>query len=280
MAIDNPLPPTLIESQVKLALQEDVGQQDLTADLIPADALATAQLITRQQATLCGSDWFNAVFAKLDPTITIDWQAKDGDRLKANDLICTIHGSARTILTAERTAMNFLQTLSATATQAQQYADAVAGLAVSVLDTRKTIPGWRQAQKYAVHCGGCDNHRIGLFDGILIKENHINAAGSIRQAVSQAQQRHPNIPIEVEVETQEELQQAIAAGADIVLLDNFDCEALIKAVQLNQGRVKLEASGGITLENIRQIAKTGVDRISVGAITKDIQAVDLSLRFQ
>lgn len=279
MSIENPLPPAFIDSQVKLALLEDVGQQDLTANLIPANAEAEAQLITRQDAVLCGRDWFETVFNQLDNNIQIDWLATDGDALAADEVICRINGPARAILTGERTAMNFLQTLSATATLAKRYADAVAGLPVKVLDTRKTLPGWRVAQKYAVRCGGCFNHRFGLYDGILIKENHINAAGSIAAAVSQAQSLNAGVPIEVEVENLDELHQALQAGADIVLLDNFELETLKQAVAINDKKALLEASGGISLSNIRDIAETGVDRISVGALTKDIQAVDLSLRF-
>lgn len=280
MTIENPLPSAFIDSQVKLALLEDVGQQDLTANLIPAESIAQAQLITRQDAVLCGRDWFNAVFSRLDDRIQIEWLASDGDTLAADAVICRIKGPARAVLTGERTAMNFLQTLSATATSARRYADAVAGLPVKVLDTRKTLPGWRVAQKYAVRCGGCFNHRFGLYDGILIKENHINAAGSIAAAVSQAQSLNAGVPIEVEVENLDELNQALDAGADIILLDNFELAALREAVDLTQNKASLEASGGISLANIREIAETGVDRISVGALTKDIQAVDLSLRFQ
>lgn len=280
MAIENPLPAAFIESQVKLALLEDIGQQDLTADLIPADAVASASLITREAATLCGRDWFTAVFAQIGSDINIQWHAVDGDQLEADAIICTLTGPARGLLTGERTAMNFLQTLSATATLARQYANAVSGIAVKVLDTRKTLPGWRVAQKYAVRCGGCFNHRFGLYDGILIKENHINAAGSITAAVTQAKTLHPGVSVEVEVENMDELKQALSAKADIVLLDNFDTKQLRQAVALNQGQAQLEASGGISLGNIREIAETGVDRISVGALTKDIKAVDLSLRFQ
>jgi nicotinate-nucleotide pyrophosphorylase (carboxylating) len=280
MAIDNPLPATFIDSQVKLALLEDIGQQDLTADLIPAESTASAKLITRESAVLCGRQWFESVFSQLEPAIEIEWFTDDGDRLQANDVICRLTGPARAILTGERTAMNFLQTLSATATRAGIYASAVEGLPVKVLDTRKTLPGWRMAQKYAVRCGGCYNHRIGLYDGILIKENHINAAGSIAAAVLQAKALHPGISIEVEVENLDELNQALDAGTDIILLDNFDTELLRQAVEINQNRAQLEASGGISLETIREIAETGVDRISVGALTKDIIAVDLSLRFE
>ena len=280
MTLQNTIPPAFIASQVKLALLEDVGQQDLTADLIPPDKIAHATLITRESATLCGQDWFAQVFEQLDPAIQINWRAKDGDLLSPNQIICNLAGPARAILTGERAAMNFIQTLSATATLAHQYARAVAGLPVKILDTRKTIPGFRAAQKYAVRCGGCFNHRFGLYDGILIKENHINAAGSITAAINQARQLHPGIGIEVEVENFNELNEALEASADIVLLDNFDLEALKQAVSLNHTDSLLEASGGITLHNVRAIAETGVDRISIGALTKDIRAVDLSMRFQ
>lgn len=279
MAIENPLPAAFIDSQVKLALLEDIGQQDLTANLIPADALASASLITRQQAVLCGKDWFEAVFSQLAPEVRIEWLAEDGDTLQADSVICQLTGPARAILTGERTAMNFLQTLSGTATRAKRYADAVTGLPVKVLDTRKTLPGWRVAQKYAVTCGGCFNHRFGLYDGILIKENHIRAAGSINAAVSQAQALNADVDIEVEVENLDELQQALDAGADIVLLDNFELDQLRQAVAVSEQRALLEASGGVSLETIRNIAETGVDRISVGNLTKDIEAVDLSLQF-
>ena len=279
MTIKNTVPAQLITSQVKLALQEDIGQQDLTAELIPINSQATATLITREPATLCGKDWFNEVFLQLDPSITIDWNFTDGDRLSAESIICTLTGSARTLLTGERIAMNYIQTLSATATLVQLYTDQIRDLPVQILDTRKTIPGFRLAQKYAVRCGGGYNHRVGLFDGILIKENHISATGSIDAAVNKAQQLHPNIAVEVEVETLNELEQALSAQADIILLDNFDIPTLKQAVKINKGQAKLEASGGITIESIRPIAKTGIDRISIGALTKDIRAIDLSMRF-
>lgn len=279
MTIENPLPDAFIDSQVKLALLEDIGREDLTANLIPVDAISSATLITREDATICGMQWFERVFKQLDASVSLSWKAQDGDRVKANTVICELHGPARALLTGERTAMNFLQTLSGTATLSSIYSDAVAGLPVKVLDTRKTLPGWRIAQKYAVKCGGCFNHRVGLYDGILIKENHIMAAGSISNAVNQAKALSAGVPIEVEVENLSELDQALAAGADIILLDNFDLADLKQAVTVNQGQSKLEASGGITLDNIRSIAETGVDRISVGALTKDIKAIDLSLRF-
>jgi nicotinate-nucleotide pyrophosphorylase (carboxylating) len=279
MTIENPLPDAFIDSQVKLALLEDIGQADLTANLIPIDAITNATLITREDATICGMQWFERVFKQLDASISLSWKAQDGDRVKANTVICELHGPARALLTGERTAMNFLQTLSGTATLSSIYSDAVAGLPVKVLDTRKTLPGWRVAQKFAVKCGGCFNHRVGLYDGILIKENHIMAAGSISNAINQAKALSAGVPIEVEVENFSELEQALASGVDIIMLDNFGIDDLKQAVAINQGRAELEASGNITLDNIRRVAETGVDRISVGALTKDIKAVDLSLRF-
>jgi len=260
-------------------LLEDIGQADLTANLIPIDAVSNATLITREDATICGMQWFERVFKQLDASISLSWKAQDGDRVKANTVICELHGPARALLTGERTAMNFLQTLSGTATLSSIYSDAVAGLPVKVLDTRKTLPGWRVAQKYAVKCGGCFNHRVGLYDGILIKENHIMAAGSISNAINQAKALSAGVPIEVEVENFSELEQALASGVDIIMLDNFSIDDLKQAVAINQGRAELEASGNITLNNIRRVAETGVDRVSVGALTKDIKAVDLSLRF-
>ena len=279
MTIENPLPDAFIDSQVKLALLEDIGQADLTANLIPIDAVSNATLITREDATICGMQWFERVFKQLDASISLSWKAQDGDRVKANTVICELHGPARALLTGERTAMNFLQTLSGTATISSIYSDAVAGLPVKILDTRKTLPGWRVAQKFAVKCGGCFNHRVGLYDGILIKENHIMAAGSISNAINQAKALSAGVPIEVEVENFSELEQALASGVDIIMLDNFSIDDLKQAVAINQGRAELEASGNITLNNIRLVAETGVDRISVGALTKDIKAVDLSLRF-
>lgn len=279
MTIENPLPDAFIDSQVKLALLEDIGQADLTANLIPIDAVSNATLITREDATICGMQWFERVFKQLDASISLSWKAQDGDRVKANTVICELHGPARALLTGERTAMNFLQTLSGTATLSSIYSDAVAGLPVKILDTRKTLPGWRVAQKFAVKCGGCFNHRVGLYDGILIKENHIMAAGSISNAVNQAKALSAGVPIEVEVENFSELEQALESGVDIIMLDNFGIDDLKQAVAINQGRAELEASGNITLDNIRRVAETGVDRISVGALTKDIKAVDLSLRF-
>jgi len=264
---------------VREALSEDIGTGDITAALIPAGGMASATVISREAAVLCGMAWFNAVFAELDTDITIHWETRDGDAIRPGQVLCTLRGPAAHILTGERTALNFLQTLSGTATCARQYANAVYGLSVKVLDTRKTIPGLRQAQKYAVRIGGCHNHRMGLYDGILIKENHIASTGSIQQAVQAARKISPGQPVEVEVENEGQIMEALAAGADILLLDNFTIAALISAVQLVDGRARLEASGGITLGNIRDIAQTGVDFISTGALTKNINAVDLSMRF-
>ncbi|MEZ5543360.1 MAG: carboxylating nicotinate-nucleotide diphosphorylase [Pseudomonadota bacterium] len=264
---------------VRAALTEDVGTGDITADLIPAERRAHATVIAREAAVLCGMAWFDAVFAELDTRIHIAWAARDGDRVAAGQTLCTLEGPARPILTGERTALNFLQTLSGTATLAHAYAARVSGLPVRILDTRKTIPGLRDAQKYAVRTGGASNHRTGLYDGILIKENHIGAAGSIRQAVAEAARLHPGFAIEVEVERLEQIEEAIAAGANRLLLDNFSIAELAVAVSRVAGRVPLEASGGVTLDNLREIALTGVDFISVGTLTKHVQAIDLSLRF-
>lgn len=264
---------------VRTALDEDIGSGDITAALIPEDQMASASVICREAAVLCGQAWFDAVFAELDSRITVNWQARDGDRLSSNQTVCSVSGPARAMLTGERTALNFLQTLSATASLARRYADTVADLPVRILDTRKTIPGLRQAQKYAIRTGGCDNHRNGLYDAILIKENHIAATGSISNAVNAARNSNADVMIEVEVENQHQLQQALAAGADRLLLDNFDIAALTAAVQLVAGRAELEASGNITLENLHDTARTGVDFISIGALTKNIQAIDLSMLF-
>jgi nicotinate-nucleotide pyrophosphorylase (carboxylating) len=264
---------------VRAALAEDVGTGDITADLIPADRRAHATVIAREPAVLCGMAWFDAVFAELDTRIRIDWQARDGRTVDAGMTLCTLEGPARPMLTGERTALNFLQTLSGTATLARRYADRVADLPVRILDTRKTVPGLRDAQKYAVRTGGCTNHRTGLYDGILIKENHISAAGSIRLAVQEAMRLHPGIPVEVEVEHPEQIGEAIAAGANRLLLDNFSLAQLSGAVGQVDGRVPLEASGGVTLDNLRAIALTGVDFVSIGTLTKHVHAIDLSMRF-
>jgi nicotinate-nucleotide pyrophosphorylase (carboxylating) len=235
--------------------------------------------MTREAAVLSGRAWVDAVYRLLDPRVDVDWQVADGERVSPGRLLCRISGDMRALLTAERTALNWLQTLSGTATRARRYADAVAGLPVRILDTRKTLPGLRRAQKYAVLCGGCHNHRMGLFDAILIKENHILAAGSIDAAIAAARRLASGAPVEVEVESIDELEQALAAGVERVLLDNFELPALERAVALAGGRARLEASGGITLDRLRAIAETGVDDISVGDLTKDLEAVDLSMRF-
>lgn len=273
------VPQSEIEDNVAAALREDIGSGDITAELIPEDAIALASVITREACVLCGMDWFEEVFRQLDEEIFIEWNADDGDTLAADDTLCSISGSARAILTGERTALNFIQLLSATATRAAEYAAAVAGTGAIVLDTRKTIPGLRLAQKYAVSCGGCDNHRLGLYDAILIKENHIAAHGSIAGAVEEAQFLYPDTMIEVEVENLNEFEQALQAGASRVLLDNFSLDDLRAAVKLNAGKIELEASGGVNLKTINAIANTGVTFISTGALTKDIKAIDLSMRF-
>ncbi|MDG4555152.1 MAG: carboxylating nicotinate-nucleotide diphosphorylase [Candidatus Competibacter sp.] len=265
---------------VALALAEDVGGGDLTAALIPEHAQAEATVISRETAILCGVAWFDAVFRQLDPGIAIDWRAADGDRVEPEQLLCTLRGPARPLLTGERTALNFLQLLSGTATLARRYADAVSGAKAVILDTRKTLPGLRLAQKYAVRCGGCRNHRIGLFDAVLIKENHIMAAGSIGNAIAAARGLHPGVTVEVEVENRVELEEALAARPDIVMLDNFDLTAMAEAVRIVGGRVKLEASGNVNFDTVRGIAETGVDYISIGGLTKDVRAIDLSMRFR
>jgi nicotinate-nucleotide pyrophosphorylase (carboxylating) len=264
---------------VREALSEDIGAGDITAALIPADEQASATVVCREPAVICGMAWFNAVFAELDTDIIVTWAVKDADSIHSGQTLCTLNGPAAPILTGERTALNFLQTLSGTATRARRYADAVKGLPVRILDTRKTIPGLRQAQKYAVRTGGCHNHRMGLYDGILIKENHIASAGSIHAAVESAKQANPDIPVEVEVENEDQVSEALLAGVDILLLDNFSPAALAGVVKTVNRRAKLEASGGITLDNIREFATTGVDFISIGDLTKDLQAIDLSMRF-
>jgi nicotinate-nucleotide pyrophosphorylase (carboxylating) len=259
-------------------LAEDIGAGDLTASILPVSAIASATVVTREAMVLCGTDWFNAVFKQLDPGLHINWCKRDGDAVEAGDLLCRLKGPARSLMTGERTALNLLQTLSGTATLARQYARAVTGTRARILDTRKTLPGLRLAQKYAVRCGGCHNHRIGLYDGILIKENHILAAGSITAALHAAQALRAGVMIEVEVETLEELREALDAGATRVLLDEFTLTMMREAVTMSAGRAELEVSGNVTLESIRDIAETGVDFISIGALTKHVRAVDLSLR--
>lgn len=270
-----------IKANVTAALAEDIANGDLTARLIPADRVARASLITREQAVLCGRPWFEACFEALDPQVKIAWLASEGEQVEPNAILCEIQGNARALLSAERTALNFLQTLSATATSTRCFVDAVAGTQAKIMDTRKTLPGLRIAQKYAVRVGGGVNQRIGLFDGILIKENHIAAAGGIQAALAATQhQAGPDVSIQIEVESIDELQQALSAGAKLILLDNFSIEQMREAVRVTQQRAELEASGGITLDNVRAIAKTGVTRISIGGLTKHVYAVDLSLRIQ
>jgi nicotinate-nucleotide pyrophosphorylase (carboxylating) len=266
-----------IAVEINAFLAEDIGSGDITANLIPEAKQATAQVITRENMVVCGQTWFEAIFKKLNPEVTVHWQVAEGQEVQANSLLCELSGSARALLTGERTALNLLQTLSATATVARHYANAVAGTNCKVLDTRKTIPGLRLAQKYAVSCGGCFNHRLGLYDGVLIKENHIIAAGSIANAIELARSQ-TTLPVEIEVESIAELQQALLAKPDRIMLDNFSLADLKQAVALNNGQVELEASGDITLNNIRQVAETGVDFISIGALTKHIKAIDLSMR--
>lgn len=270
----------IIARQVRIALEEDLGTGDLTVQLIPAETLAEASLITREEAVICGRPWFDEVFAQLDSGVVVAWELAEGDRVTPGQVLCRLSGRARAILSGERTALNYLQTLSGTASLARRYAEAVAGTGARVLDTRKTLPGLRLPQKYAVRCGGGHNHRIGLFDAILIKENHIAAAGSITAALEAARSAAPGVDIEVEVENLEELREALAAGAKHILLDNFTLDGLREAVVLSAGAARLEASGGVNLSNIREIALTGVNDISVGGLTKDVRAIDLSMRFR
>ena len=267
-----------LQDQVRRALAEDVGDGDITAALIPADRQAQATIISREPAILCGTAWADEVFRQVDSRIEIEWLAADGDQLVPNQPFCRMSGPARGLLTGERCALNFIQTLSATATRSRYFADLVEGTGVKLLDTRKTLPGLRLAQKYAVTCGGCHNHRIGLFDAFLIKENHIAACGGIDAAVAQARVLSPGKPVEVEVESLDELRQALAAGADIIMLDELSNEDMRSAVQITAGKAKLEASGGINDSTLRAVAETGVDYISIGSMTKDVKAVDLSMR--
>lgn len=274
---------TEIQRSVERALAEDIGSGDLTAALVPETTQASATVITREAAIMCGRSWFDEVFRRLDPSVQIEWNYMDGERVAANATLCRLQGQARALLTGERTALNFLQTLSGTATETRRYVDAIAGTGCKVLDTRKTIPGLRRAQKYAVICGGGTNHRVGLFDAILVKENHIIAAGSIAAAVAHARATADECMIEVEVENLDELEQALVTDIDRVLLDNFTNDDLNKAVKLKIARkgyhVQLEASGNVTLDTIRDIAQTGVDFISIGSLTKHLHAIDLSMRF-
>jgi nicotinate-nucleotide pyrophosphorylase (carboxylating) len=267
-----------IEANVRRALLEDVGSGDITAQLIPAERLAKATIISRDAAVIAGTAWVDAVFRQLDPRVAVHWQVTDGDRVSPNQALFHLEGPARSLLTGERSALNFLQMLSGVATRAQYFADMVAGTQVKLLDTRKTLPGLRLAQKYAVTCGGCHNHRIGLYDAFLIKENHIAACGGIAQAIEAAHRIAPGKPVEVEVESLSELRQALDAGADIIMLDELSLDDMREAVRLTAGRASLEASGGINDDTLRVIAETGVDYISIGAMTKDVKAVDLSMR--
>ena len=267
-----------INANVATALREDLGTGDITAQLIAADSHATARIISRDAAVICGSAWVNEVFRQLEPNVIVQWQVQDGERVTPNQVLFTLAGPARALLSGERSALNFLQTLSAVATRSQHYADLVQGTAVKLLDTRKTLPGLRLAQKYAVTCGGCHNHRIGLYDAFLIKENHIAACGGIAQAIQAAHNIAPGKPVEVEVESLAELEQALAAGANIIMLDELSLADMRQAVAITQGRAKLEASGGINDSTLRGVAETGVDYISLGTLTKDIKAVDLSMR--
>jgi len=273
-----------VSTNVSAALHEDIGSGDRTAELIPAATLASAIIICREPMTLAGQPWVDEVYRQLDDTVELQWLATDGDHLPADAEICVLTGPARSLLSGERTALNFLQTLSATATTTARYVSAVAEFKAGILDTRKTIPGLRLAQKYAVRCGGGNNHRVGLFDAILIKENHITSAGGVEAAIRAAKERHTDLAIEIEVESVGELQAALHAGADRLLLDNFDISDLQRAVDVNhrQGQppAEIEASGGLTLEQIVRVAETGVDYISVGALTKNVLAIDLSMRFR
>jgi nicotinate-nucleotide pyrophosphorylase (carboxylating) len=271
---------SLIAAQVNTALAEDIGKGDLTAALIPAGTRASATIISRVEATICGCAWVQQCFEQLDPGISLDWQVSDGDRVQANQPLVVINGDARAMLSAERPALNFLQTLSAVATHTRHYADAISGLPAQILDTRKTLPGLRLAQKYAVLTGGGANQRLALYDGILIKENHIAAAGSIAAVLQAAFALQQTSNIQIEVENLDELQQALDAGATSILLDNFSLDDLRLAVKTNNRRALLEASGNVDLSSVRAIAETGVDRISIGGLTKHIQAIDLSMRIQ
>ncbi|HET9191132.1 MAG TPA: carboxylating nicotinate-nucleotide diphosphorylase [Rudaea sp.] len=275
-----PQPPdsATVLADVRRALAEDFGSGDVTADLLPPQAQAHARVIAREAAVVCGRPWFGACFRELDAQTVIDWRVAEGARVEADGIVCELRGNARTLVGAERCALNFLQTLSGTATIAAQYADAVRGTHARILDTRKTVPGLRLAQKYAVRCGGATNHRIGLFDAILIKENHIAAAGSLAAAVEAARTRHPALLLEVEVENFEELDAALAAGVDRIMLDEFPLDDIRRAVAHVAGRVKLEVSGSVGLDRVRALAETGVDYISVGALTKHVRAIDYSMR--
>ena len=277
MSIEAPNP-NVVRRDVQRALDEDIGSGDATADLLPADAVATARVITRESAVIAGTAWFDACFDLLDPSARVKWEYRDGDRVAANITLCTVKGLARALVSGERCALNFLQALSGTATTTAKYVEAVRGTSAMILDTRKTLPGLRIAQKYAVRCGGGGNHRIGLFDAMLIKENHIAASGSLGGAVRAARERHPDLLLEVEVENFDELHEALAAGVDRVMLDEFSIDDVRRAVAEVAGRTKIEVSGGVNLESLPALAATGVDFISIGALTKHVRAIDLSMR--
>ena len=279
MSIPQSLLEQTIQINIEQALQEDIGDGDITALLTPENEQAIANILSRENMVLAGQPWVNALIQAFDANVQITWLKQDGDQVEANEVFLQLSGSARSLLTVERPALNFIQTLSAVATKTAEYVKQLEGLNTKLLDTRKTLPGLRIAQKYAVSVGGGQNHRLGLFDAFLIKENHIMAAGGITQAIQQAHQIAPNKPVEVEVETWDELNQALEAGADIVMLDNFSQQQMIDAVKHVAGRCKLEASGNITIENLRHVATTGVDYISMGVLTKDVTAIDLSMRF-
>jgi len=274
-----PPPSDTVSDDVARALKEDLGDGDRTAALIAPEAQLETRVICRESAVLAGFPWFQETFRQLDPAIRLHWHAADGEPLQPDQEVCRLNGPARSVLSGERTALNFLQTLSGTATQARHYVEAVAGTGAIILDTRKTLPGLRLAQKYAVRCGGARNHRIGLFDAILIKENHISAAGSITAAVRRALEGHADLLLEVEAETLQQIEEAMQAGAHRVLLDNFSLSELAHAVQRYKGRIELEASGGVNLQTVRAIAETGVDFVSVGSITKSVEATDFSMRY-
>ena len=267
-----------IQANVRAALAEDVGSGDLTAQLIPAERSASARVITREDATVAGCAWVDEVFRQIDLRVQVEWKVRDGERVSADQTLFTVQGPARALLTGERSALNFLQLLSGTASRARHYANLVEGTGVKLLDTRKTLPGLRLAQKYAITCGGCHNHRIGLYDAFLIKENHIAACGGIAAAIQEARRIAPGKPVEVEVEDLAEFAQALEAGADIIMLDELSLDDMRNAVRQSAGRAKLEASGGINESTLRTIAETGVDYISLGTLTKDVKALDLSMR--
>ncbi len=273
-------PHETIERDVRRALEEDIGSGDVTADLLPSGAHARARVITRDAAVLCGRDWFDECFRQVDASTRVTWLAADGDRMAAGALLCHIEGLARSLVSAERTALNFLQTLSGTASVTAAYVDATRGSRTTILDTRKTLPGLRVAQKYAVRVGGGSNHRMGLYDAVLIKENHVAAAGSIAAAIARARALHPGLLVETEVEDFTELREAVEAGADRIMLDEFELHDLARAVAEVGGRVPLEVSGSVALDRLRAIADTGVDYVSIGALTKHVHAVDLSMRME